>query len=101
MKIVKNSCFGGFSVSAEVYKELGIQWDEYGYISNEDLGIKDAGYYAYRSDPRLIKAIEKVGLEASSGSHAELEIVDIPDDIKYEIDDYDGVETIREAHRTW
>jgi len=28
-------------------------------------------------------------------------VVDIPDDIEYEIDDYDGIESVHEAHRSW
>ena len=32
---------------------------------------------------------------------AELAIVEIPDGIEWEIDDYDGIETIAETHRTW
>jgi len=101
MKVVKNNCFGGFSVTEAVFKELGIEWDGCGYIDNEDLGIESNNYKACRSNPKFIAAIEKVGLEKSSGTCAELVIVDIPDDIEFEIDDYDGMETIRELHRTW
>lgn len=101
MKIVINKCFGGFSVSKEVYKALGIKWDGYGYVGNEELGIKSDNYLAYRQDPRLISAIEGLGEEMSSGCMAKLRIVDIPDDVEWELDDYDGVETIRERHRAW
>jgi hypothetical protein len=30
-----------------------------------------------------------------------LEVIDIPDDIEWFISDYDGVETVHEAHRSW
>lgn len=89
MKILINRCYGGFSVTEDVYKELGIPWDDYGFIELE------------RNDPRLIAAVEKVGLKESSGEVACLEIVDIPDGIEYEIDDYDGVEVVHEKHRSW
>jgi hypothetical protein len=68
MKIVINTCFGGFSVSNAVMKELGLECDGYGYLNNEDLGIpKDAEYDAYRSHPKLIEAIEKVGIPDANG----------------------------------
>jgi hypothetical protein len=102
MKIVINKCYGGFGVSKAVFDELGIPWDGYGFIRNETLGIdEDADYDAYRSDPRLIEAIEAIGLVDASGDMASLRIVDIPDDVKYTIEDYDGVEHIAEHHRTW
>lgn len=54
-----------------------------------------------RNDKYLIKAIEEVGLEESSGNCASLKIIEIPDGIEWEIDDYDGMESIEEIHRSW
>jgi len=101
MKIAINKCYGGFSVSKEVYDELGLEWDEYGMLDNAAFGIKSDNWDEYRADPKLIAAIEKIGLEESSGKYADIGIVEIPDDVKWEIDDYDGIETIHEQHRTW
>lgn len=53
-----------------------------------------------RDDPILVEVVEELGEEAS-GTFANLSVVEIPDDIDWEIDDYDGVETIHEKHRTW
>lgn len=53
-----------------------------------------------RTDPVLIQVVEEMGKEADD-KYAELEVVEIPDDVEWEIDDYDGVETIHEKHRTW
>ena len=53
-----------------------------------------------RTDKILIQVIKELGEEANS-RHAKLKIVYIPDGIDYEIDEYDGIETIREKHRTW
>lgn len=101
MKVVINRCFGGFSVTKAVYDELGFEWDGYGYPDNEDFDIKSEHYNAYRSEPKLIAAIEKVGLDKSGDGGTELDIVDIPDGIEWHIHEYDGIEHVAESHRTW
>lgn len=53
-----------------------------------------------RDDPIVIKVIEELGNEAS-GRCAELGIVEIPDDIEWEIDEYDGLEKVEEKHKSW
>lgn len=64
----------------------------------------DAAYFSdmsiERTDPILIQVIKELGEEAN-GACAELKIVSIPNDIEWEIEDYDGLETIAEKHRTW
>ncbi len=89
MKVVINKCFGGFSLSKRAYEELGIPWDKYGYAMNED-----------RTNPKLVEVVEKLGVLAN-GQHASLSVVEIPDDIKWSIDEYDGNECIEEIHRSW
>lgn len=101
MKIAINKCFGGFSLSKSVFEELGVKWDNDGYLSNEALGIKSDDYNKYRSDDRLIEAIEKIGISEASGSMADIVIVDVPDDIEWELSNYDGIESIHEKHRSW
>lgn len=54
-----------------------------------------------RTDKLLIQAIEEVGVEESSGSYAKLEIIEIPDNVDWEIDEYDGFESVHEKHRSW
>lgn len=53
-----------------------------------------------RNDPSLIWIVNELGKE-SNGRFASLEIVEIPDDVEWEIDEYDGWETIHEKHRSW
>jgi predicted component of viral defense system (DUF524 family) len=89
-------------VSEAVFDELGIEWDGFGYLSNKDFGIESDKYYLeYRSHHKLIAAIENIGEKAASGLLAEVRIVDIPEGVEWEIDEYDGIETVYEKHRSW
>jgi hypothetical protein len=101
MKIVVNRCFGGFSVSEAVYKEIGVEWDGFGYLENEDLGITSDHYMDYRAAKALIDAIEKIGEGEAGGSMSELRVKEIPDNVDWEISNYDGMESIEEVHRSW
>jgi len=89
MKIVINNDYGGYSLSEAAYQELGLEWDCYGFADK----IK-------RNDPRLVACVEKLG-PLASGSLASLKVVEIPDDVEWEIESYDGNEWIAEKHRTW
>lgn len=53
-----------------------------------------------REDPVLIEVVEELGDEAS-GALGELIIVEIPDDLNYVIDNYDGIETLHENVEVW
>lgn len=92
MKVVINRCYGGFSLSEKAYEFLGLEWDGYGYAKYRD--------YDFRTDPKLIECVETLGSEAD-GMLAYLKVVEIPDDVEWEIVGYDGMETIHEVHRVW
>lgn len=53
-----------------------------------------------RNDPQLVEVVEELG-DAASGVHAKLKVVEIPDGVEWEIDEYDGVEQVAEKHRAW
>ena len=53
-----------------------------------------------RNDSALIQTIEDLG-ERAFGQCAKLEIVEVPDDVEWEISEYDGSEHVAEKHRTW
>jgi len=53
-----------------------------------------------RENPLLIKVVKKLGKKAS-GFCANLKIVKIPDDIEYKIEEYDGLESVEEKHKSW
>lgn len=89
MKIVINTCFGGFGLSDDAlayYHELS--------------GSTAASYDIERNDPHLIHVVETLGVDAED-SYSDLKIVEVPDDVQWEITYYDGLETVREISRTW
>ena len=106
MKVVINKCFGGFSVSEKVYDYLGVEWDNYGFLSDYAKKLADNTCDAYtnelkfRCDSKLVEAVEKLGSEAN-GRYAILKVVEIPDDADVYISDYDGIEEIHEKHMIW
>lgn len=92
-KIVINTCFGGFSLSAAAESHY-----------KERTGITDPPDFSGRDIPRddlhLVAIVELLGPKAS-GRHAQLEIVEIPDDVVWDVAEYDGREWVAERHRTW
>lgn len=115
MKVVINADFGGFSISRKAAEYMAAKgnnraikelaralkyaddpmggWFGFGYVDGMEGGYD-------RTDPDLISAIKALGDEAN-GDCATLKIIDIPDGIEWEIDNYDGSETIHERHRSW
>lgn len=53
-----------------------------------------------RNDRALVQVAEELG-EKASGRCAKLKIVEIPDDARWEISEYDGTEEVREVSRSW
>lgn len=88
MKVVINSCWGGFDLSNKARAMI------------KALGGDDKHCDRDRSDPILVKVVETLGKEANT-ELSSLKVVEIPDDVNYYIDDYDGMETIEECHRSW
>lgn len=91
-KVVINACHGGFGLSdtAEArYKELA-------GVTDPDWWYRDME----RDDPYLVQVVEEMGADAD-GRYAELKIVEIPADVNWTIEEYDGSEWVAEVHRTW
>jgi hypothetical protein len=92
VKIVINNCFGGFGLSPAA-------WLRYSELKG---GAPDDEWDIARDDPALVQVVEELGSK-SWGDHAELKVVEIPDSVRWRwrIEEYDGIEHIAEAHRTW
>ena len=81
-----------------------------GFFTEEFMGsviLKDEMLYSFdnhkdelRSNTDLIKVVESMGKEAN-GYCASLQVTEIPDGVDFEIDEYDGFESIHEKHRSW
>lgn len=122
MEIAVNKCYGGFDLSdkaCERLVELGIPLLKYNKSGNLPKKANDSPYivkkdflenlgkyytsfteYRWRTHPLLIQVIKELKKEAN-GRFGNIVIIEIPDNIDWEIDDYDGIETIHEAHQSW
>lgn len=113
-RIVINAEHGGFSLSAEAkMKYLERAGLDYSLVPREDRHstqqfgpyIEINGQYwserdINRDDPALVAVIEEMG-EAANGRFATLKIVEVPADVDWQINEYDGWEWVAEKHRTW
>ena len=90
MKIIINTCYGGFGLSKEA---LALFNERSGTVNTYDPGIP-------RNNPILVEIVEQLG-EAADGRFAELKVVEIPDDVQWQIEEYDGNEWVAEKHRRW
>ena len=53
-----------------------------------------------RDDPDLVAVVEELG-DLANSRFSELKVVEIPDNVKWEVDESDGMEHIAEVHRIW
>lgn len=93
MKVVVNNCYGGFGISEEALKYIGIPYKKDGrwlVLENPEW----LGSYDCRTNSKLIEFIEKFGYKRASGDCAKLGIEEVPQGWLFRIDDYDGLETL-------
>lgn len=75
-------------------------------ITDKDITSEDWGKYSFssksikRTDKYLVKVIEELGNKANTMCST-LKIIDIPNDVDWTIEEYDGNEWVAEKHRTW
>jgi hypothetical protein len=91
-KVVINKCYGGFGLSDLAMEE---------YKNRKNI-LKEEIYdfELERDDPILIEIVLELK-EKANRELSELKVVEIPDGIKYTIEEYDGIEWVAEKHRKW
>jgi len=82
MKVVINRCFGGFGLSKEAQERYKIDECDYRFEDEKP-----------RHDPELVRAVEEMG-DKANGAYSALMIIEWPDKIPYQIDEYDGSESL-------
>ena len=88
-KILYNATYGGFCFSSEFVEEFARRHPaskdkaEYGFL------------HKHRTDPHLIALVEEFGWKTSSAPNSLIAIDIVPDDMEWEISEYDGLETIK------
>ena len=110
MKVVYNTCFGGFSISKECAQYMANRGnkecmellarsaeDKHDEPGGDDLWFSGGLYDTPRHDAILVMAVEHLGSERASGDSAALEVHELTND-RYYIDEYDGTETVIEPH---
>jgi hypothetical protein len=142
MKVVINTCYGGFGLSDNAFRRYlelkGIEFyewkdgretyfckvskPEYDEQHKKMLGLSGKDYNKWntytleqkrafsdlmfeyrtidRADLALVQVVEELGMLAN-GEYASLSIVEVPDDVRWTIQEYDGIEHIAEVHRAW
>lgn len=112
-EVVINACHGGFALSRKAFlrlrelgqkdaliePDIGEMWADGSGPRNDFLGDHFCSGIP-RDDPLLIQVVRKLKKEAN-GQFACLKIVKIPDDVEWEIEEYDGLEWVAEKHRVW
>ena len=96
MKVIINRSHSPIGFSDEVLAE---------YARRTGREFYDNTRSDWRTDVVMCSLVEEYGDRANGkyewGGFADLKVVEIPDDVKWVINNYDGVEWVSEVHRTW
>lgn len=104
-KVVINSQIGGFRLTDKQYETyLTLKGIRYKTVTTNSLYTdfydEDDNFLSYyeidRECPVLIEMVENMTDEETN-----LVVIEIPSDVNYRIQSYDGIEHIAEEHRTW
>ena len=92
-RIVINTKHGGFGLSEQASRLFAQRTG----IANKELwSDRDIA----RDDPVLVAIVRELGVDADT-RYAKLKIVEVPYEVEWQIEEYDGVEWVAEKHRTW
>ena len=81
-------------------KDFGEEFEDIDLVDNELDKYSFNSRDIKRDDYDLVKVVEKLK-DNSNTKCSNLKIVEIPEDVEWEIEEYDGDEWISEKHRTW
>ena len=113
--IVINRQHGGFGLSWDAQiaylDRAGIAYDledrdsrddtrRYGHMIKLATGDLWSDKNIARDDPILVALVREMG-EAVNSNFAYLQVVKVPGDVEWVIDEYDGLEWVAEKHRVW
>ena len=113
-KIVINEYCGAFGLSHEAvlrfakYKNIILYYKkterifDYRYFVSSDLKIENEFCIneISRIDLALVRLVTEMGKGVNS-KYSTLKIIEIPDNVKWEIENYYGSEWVAEVHRIW
>ena len=111
-QIVINRDHGGFGLSNKAIERLFElkNWKLVKQVRDSGVtlyykdSIDDDNFFSeydlQRDDLDLVQVVKELGEKANS-RYSNLKIVTIPDDVDFDIQEYDGREWIAEKHRTW
>lgn len=116
IKVAINSDYGGFNLSDQAFQALldrkGVEYEvvdgrfgmknyyNKGFVGDDSHYIDSYDYFNNRADLDLIAVIEEYG-DRANGLMSSIKIVEIPDEVEWYIEEYDGMEHVAEKHRTW
>ena len=92
-QVVINTTYGGFNLSDKAFAA-------YRVLAQIPMTESLDAWDIKRDDFFLIEVVETLKEEAN-GRFSKLKIVEIPSDVVWSIEEYDGAEWISEDHRTW
>lgn len=94
MKVIINRKHGGIAFSDEILAAY-----------RAEVGVEIWANKSWRTDEVMIRLLGEFGDKASeyydNWALSRFAVVEIPDDVEWVIQDYDGVEWVAEVHRTW
>lgn len=115
-KVVYNACYGGWGVHEDAVKWMREQGDEEakeatisGELYSDGSGPKESFFKTVhlhelsRTNELLVELVEGTADYDGrvSGDNADLRVAEVPDGVEWEVDEYDGIETVREVTRTF
>jgi hypothetical protein len=98
MKIVINKCFGGFALSETRMSQYAIRKGVTALPDDDDFPIQI--WDIPRDDPDLVYVVQQIP-EDEGICGTDLHVIEIPDDVDWQIEDWDGCEHIVDKKRIW